>query len=142
MKPSVFWRGAAALLSVLAGLPRGEASNLLGVRIEPHQTQCFYTYVDQVENEPRAMLPEHEEKVHNPTGALDEFLYKISNSFAVIRNSQKSLRLRESRNLSTVRSTETRIVWFSLVESFLILVVSLLQVFVLKTFFTKTSFRV
>ncbi|KTW32398.1 uncharacterized protein T551_00488 [Pneumocystis jirovecii RU7] len=96
----------------------------------------------QVENEPRAMLPERAEGVHEQTGILDEFLYKISNSFTAIRNSQKHLRLRESRNLSTVRSTETRIIWFSLVESFLIITVSLLQVIILKTFFTKTTIRV
>ncbi|KAG4301232.1 hypothetical protein PCANB_002525 [Pneumocystis canis] len=93
-----------------------------------------------VENEPQITLPKQND-VHGQTNTLNKYLYKISDTFSVIQNIQKHLRLRESRNLSTVRSTETRIFWFSLIESFLILVVSIIQVLILKTFFIKTALR-
>ncbi|KAG5518672.1 hypothetical protein PMAC_002641 [Pneumocystis sp. 'macacae'] len=96
----------------------------------------------QVENEARAQLPERAEGVHEQTGMLEELLHKISGWLGGIRGAQKQLRLRESRNLSTVRSTETRIIWFSVAESVLIVGVSVVQVVVLKMFFRKTGVRV
>ncbi|KTW29758.1 hypothetical protein T552_00965 [Pneumocystis carinii B80] len=96
-----------------------------------------------VENEERAVLPESGNNINEQTGTLDEYLIRISRVFSAIRHSQKYLNLRENRNLSTVQSTESRIFWFSITESILILVVSVLQVLILKTFFTsKTILRI
>ncbi|QSL64919.1 hypothetical protein MERGE_002223 [Pneumocystis wakefieldiae] len=80
-----------------------------------------------VENEERAVLPDSGGNINEQTETLDDYLLRISKVFARIRDSQKYLNLRENRNLSTVQSTEARIFWFSIAESILILIVSVLQ---------------
>lgn len=55
----------------------------------------------------------------------------------VVARMQKYFRTRENRNFSTVRSTESRIIWFSIIESILIVGLSGFQVFVVRTFFQK-----
>jgi len=55
----------------------------------------------------------------------------------ILARTQKYFRTRENRNFSTVRSTESRIIWFSIIESLLIIALSGFQVFVVRTFFQK-----
>ena len=79
---------------------------------------------------------------------LEESFYKLSGQLSTIgiptitvvliaARMQKYFRTRENRNFSTVRSTESRIIWFSIVESLLIIALSGFQVFVVRTFFQK-----
>ena len=66
---------------------------------------------------------------------LEESLFKISGQLSTISRNQKYFRTRENRNFSTVRSTESRILKFSLVEVFIMVTMAALQVFVVKFFF-------
>lgn len=66
---------------------------------------------------------------------LEESLFKISGQLSTISRNQKYFRTRENRNFSTVRSTESRILKFSLVEVFIMVTMAGLQVFVVKFFF-------
>ena len=70
---------------------------------------------------------------------LDNCLRSVSSpvSRLTVARTQKYFRTRENRNFSTVRSTESRIIWFSIVESLLIIALSGFQVFVVRTFFQK-----
>ncbi|KAI8098683.1 emp24/gp25L/p24 family/GOLD-domain-containing protein [Halteromyces radiatus] len=71
------------------------------------------------------------------SSALEETLFKISESLAQISRVQRLLRTRENRNAHTVSSTEKRILWFALLESLAIVLMASVQVFAVKSFFTK-----
>ncbi|RPB26954.1 endosomal cargo receptor [Terfezia boudieri ATCC MYA-4762] len=88
-----------------------------------------------VENEERAEIPTKEAAPAEHMSGLEESLFKISGQLSTISRNQKYFRTRENRNFSTVRSTESRILKFSLVEVFIMVTMAALQVFVVKFFF-------
>ena len=90
----------------------------------------------QVENEsPSAMLPSKKGTSPEQTSALEESIMKVSRDLSTINRNQKYFRTRENRNFSTVKSTETRIFNFSVVESALMVCMAGLQVFIVRFFF-------
>lgn len=80
-------------------------------------------------------LPAKQNTSPEQTSALEESLFKISGQLSTITRNQKYFRTRENRNFSTVRSTEKRIVNFSMVQIFLIVCMGALQVFIVRFFF-------
>lgn len=54
---------------------------------------------------------------------------------STVTRNQKYFRTRENRNFSTVRSTEKRIVNFSLIQILLVIAMGALQVFIVRFFF-------
>ncbi|KAF2276538.1 uncharacterized protein EI97DRAFT_377237 [Westerdykella ornata] len=89
-----------------------------------------------VENEARnAQLPSRPGTSPEQTSVLEESILKLSAQLSTISRNQKYFRTRENRNFSTVRSTEKRILNFSLMESGLMIVMAGLQVFVVRFFF-------
>ena len=90
----------------------------------------------QVENEsPSAMLPSKKGTSPEQTSALEESIMKVSRDLSTINRNQKYFRTRENRNFSTVKSTESRIFNFSVVESGLMVCMAGLQVFIVRFFF-------
>lgn len=90
----------------------------------------------QVENEsPSALLPSKRGTSPEQTSALEESIMKVSRDLSTINRNQKYFRTRENRNFSTVKSTETRIFNFSVVESGLMVCMAGLQVFIVRFFF-------
>jgi hypothetical protein len=71
--------------------------------------------------------------------ALEESLLKISTQMSTITRNQKYFRTRENRNSSTVRSTEKRIINFSLIQIALVICMGALQVFIVRFFFQVSS---
>jgi len=88
-----------------------------------------------VENEVRAELPSKQGTPVEHMNSLEESLFKISGQLSTISRNQKYFRTRENRNFSTVRSTESRIFNFSIIESLMMITMSCLQVFVVRFFF-------
>ena len=88
-----------------------------------------------MENEERAEIPTKEASPPEHMSGLEESLFKISGQLSTISRNQKYFRTRENRNFSTVRSTESRILKFSLIEVFIMVTMAALQVFVVKFFF-------
>lgn len=88
-----------------------------------------------VENEERASIPTKAGSPPEHMSALEESLFKISGQLSTISRNQKYFRTRENRNFSTVRSTESRIFKFSVVEVLIMVTMAGLQVFVVKFFF-------
>lgn len=89
----------------------------------------------QVENEARVNLPSKKGTSPEQTTSLEESVIKISSQLSTMSRNQKYFRTRENRNFSTVRSTEKRIVNFSLIQIGLIICMGALQVFVVRFFF-------
>jgi len=89
-----------------------------------------------IENEARsAALPAKQGAPAEQTSLLQESIYKISGQLSTITRNQKYFRTRENRNFSTVRSTETRIWRFSVIENVVMVGMAGLQVFVVRFFF-------
>lgn len=93
----------------------------------------------QVEEETRAQIPAKQGTSPEQTSALEESIYKISGQLSTITRNQKYFRTRENRNFSTVRSTEGRIVNFSLIQCVMVICMGGLQVFVVRFFFQVRS---
>ncbi|OLL21787.1 putative membrane protein [Neolecta irregularis DAH-3] len=92
-----------------------------------------------VENEPRAELPAKPASTSEQPSLVEESIFKISGHLSHISRNQKYFRTRENRNFSTVRSTESRVFTFSLLESCLMVASSVLQVFIVRTFFSTRT---
>ncbi|KAL7275779.1 hypothetical protein RUND412_001258 [Rhizina undulata] len=88
-----------------------------------------------VENEVRAELPSKQGTSPEHLSSLEESLFKLSGQLSTISRNQKYFRTRENRNFSTVRSTESRIFNFSVIESLMMVTMSCLQVFIVRFFF-------
>ncbi|RPB03556.1 hypothetical protein L873DRAFT_1800656 [Choiromyces venosus 120613-1] len=88
-----------------------------------------------VENEARAELPSKQGTSPEHLSSLEESLFKLSGQLSTISRNQKYFRTRENRNFSTVRSTESRIFNFSVIESLMMVTMSCLQVFIVRFFF-------
>jgi hypothetical protein len=88
-----------------------------------------------VENEARVDLPAKQGSDPQLTSALEESLFKLSGQLSTITRNQKYFRTRENRNFSTVRSTESRIFNFSLIQCCLVVAMGALQVFIVRFFF-------
>lgn len=87
------------------------------------------------ENESKAELPSIEGTPPEHLSSLEESLFKLSGQLSTIARNQKYFRTRENRNFSTVRSTESRIFNFSVMESMMMVTMSGLQVFIVRYFF-------
>ncbi|KAH8888724.1 hypothetical protein GQ53DRAFT_748631 [Thozetella sp. PMI_491] len=88
-----------------------------------------------VENESRVNLPSKQGSAPEQTSALEESLFKVSGQLSTITRNQKYFRTRENRNFSTVRSTEKRIINFSMIQCGLVVCMGALQVFIVRFFF-------
>ncbi|KAF9925618.1 hypothetical protein FBU30_004638 [Linnemannia zychae] len=95
-----------------------------------------------IEHEKRAASMEKGEEGTGPqaqAAAMDESIFRLNGELIQIDRMQKYFKTRENRNFATVISTESRIFWFSLTESALIVVMSAMQVFVVRTFFSSSK---
>ncbi|KAF9115328.1 hypothetical protein BGX27_008208 [Mortierella sp. AM989] len=92
-----------------------------------------------IEHEKRAFEVDKKEKGQGPQAqaeAMEESLFRLTSELGRVDRLQKYFKSRDSRNFSTVISTEYRIFWFSLTESILIVAMSMVQVYVVRTFFS------
>ncbi|RCH90647.1 hypothetical protein CU097_004075 [Rhizopus azygosporus] len=66
---------------------------------------------------------------------MEETIFRLSGDLTNIARTQRYFRTRENRNAATVVSTESRMFWFSLLESLAIVSMAVLQTLVIKSFF-------
>ncbi|KAJ3086015.1 hypothetical protein HK102_013597 [Quaeritorhiza haematococci] len=88
---------------------------------------------------PIPSVEKEKEKTKEAVSPMEDSLLKIGGGLSNIQRLQKYFRTRENRNFSTVKSTESRIFWFALGGSFMMIMMAFLQVFVIQTFFTKSG---
>ncbi|KAI1342055.1 SKIP/SNW domain-containing protein [Xylariaceae sp. FL0016] len=102
-------------------------------------SEKFVDFEIAVEDEIRAQLPAKQGTTPEQTTVLEESIYKVSGQLSTITRNQKYFRTRENRNFSTVRSTEGRIVNFSLIQCAMVVCMGALQVFIVRFFFQVWS---
>ncbi|KXS10265.1 hypothetical protein M427DRAFT_116183 [Gonapodya prolifera JEL478] len=66
---------------------------------------------------------------------VEESVANIGSSLGSIHRNQLYLRSRDNRNFSTVKSTESRIYWFAIFQTLLIIGMAILQVTIVQGFF-------
>jgi len=90
-----------------------------------------------VENEARAEIPiKQAGGSEQEASLLENSIHSLSGKLTSISRSQKYFGTRENRNFSTVKSTESRIFYFSVVEVLAIVIMSVFQVVIVQFFFT------
>ncbi|WWC95791.1 hypothetical protein V866_002657 [Kwoniella sp. B9012] len=92
-----------------------------------------------IESEPRRVLSAQQQPLKEHTSSLEESTYKISGLLSSITRTQKYFHTRHHRNYSTVLSTQSRIFWFTILECVIIVAMSLIQIWILKTFFSRSG---
>lgn len=78
-----------------------------------------------------------DEKIDSPdlVSPLGNQIMELSNSLLSIQSEQRYMKIREQRHRFTNESTSNSVMWWSIVETVLLVCVSLFQVFYLKRFF-------
>ncbi|RSH86555.1 uncharacterized protein EHS24_004824 [Apiotrichum porosum] len=94
-----------------------------------------------VESEPRRVLSAQQAPLKEHTSALEESTYKLNGLLNSVTRTQKYFHTRHHRNYSTVISTQSRIFWLTLVECVAIIGMGLVQIWILKTFFSRSGNR-
>lgn len=92
-----------------------------------------------VETEPRRVLSAKQSPLKDHTSALEESTYKLNGLLSSIERTQKYFHTRHHRNYSTVLSTQSRLFWFTVLECTAMVAMSLAQIWVLKTFFSRSG---
>ncbi|KAL1406432.1 hypothetical protein Q8F55_008131 [Vanrija albida] len=108
---------------------------------EASNTDKLIDFDIMVESEPRRTLSGSAAPLKEHTSALEESTYKLSGLLSSITRTQKYFHTRHHRNYSTVQSTKSRMFWFTVLECVAIVAMSLLQIWILKTFFSRGSSR-
>ncbi|ODV91223.1 hypothetical protein CANCADRAFT_25826 [Tortispora caseinolytica NRRL Y-17796] len=86
-----------------------------------------------VEDEAKAGIPYRTS--YDEHNSMEGMIESISTKLGSITRLQKYFKTRESRNFATVKSTETRIFWFSISEVFVMISMGLAQVYIVQHFF-------
>ncbi|KAK0529159.1 hypothetical protein OC834_002452 [Tilletia horrida] len=93
-----------------------------------------------VESEPRLELPISKAKeLAEHSAPLQEGIMNIDAKLNSIHRTQRYFHTRENRNYNTVVSTQSRIFWYSVIESLVIIAISVAQVYVVRHLFEKGS---
>ncbi|KAL8315552.1 hypothetical protein RB593_008885 [Gaeumannomyces tritici] len=130
----------AAATALTFKLPASDESCFYTTGRTQNEKIAFYFAVQSggnfdVDYEARVTLPSKKGTSPEQTSTLEESAFKISGQLSSISRHQKYFRTRENRNFATVRSTEKRIINFSLIQCALIVLMGALQVFIVKFFF-------
>ncbi|GJJ14300.1 hypothetical protein Clacol_008564 [Clathrus columnatus] len=74
-----------------------------------------------VESEPRRDPPAKPGQLADQTSALEESIYRLNGMLSSIRRNQRSAHTRERRGYFVVESTQSRIFWYSVLETAMII---------------------
>ncbi|KAK0543531.1 hypothetical protein OC846_003167 [Tilletia horrida] len=93
-----------------------------------------------VESEPRLELPISKAKeLADHSAPLQESIISVDGKLNSMLRTQRYFRTRENRNFNTVVSTQSKIFWYSVIESLVIIGISVAQVYVVRHLFEKGS---
>lgn len=93
-----------------------------------------------VESEPRLDLPIAPAKqIKDQSPPLEEGISNMHEKLTQIGRTQRYFRLRENRNFNTVKSTQSKIFWYSVIESATMVGISVAQVWIVRALFEKGS---
>jgi protein ERP2 len=94
-----------------------------------------------VESEPRREAPAKAGQIAEHTSSLEESVFRLNGMLMNIKRMQKHHHTQENRGFSIVKSIQTRLFWYAVLESVSVIAMAILQVYILQTFFTKTGRR-
>ena len=116
--------------------PASPASDRLASPHLSHQIDFDIT----VESEPRLDLPISAAALLSEHSApLETSISKMQEKLTNIARTQRYFRVRENRNFGTVKSTRSKILWYSITESLVMVGISVGQVYFVRALFEKGS---
>ncbi|EPQ26664.1 uncharacterized protein PFL1_05644 [Pseudozyma flocculosa PF-1] len=93
-----------------------------------------------VESEPRLELPISAAALLSEHSApLEDSISQVQERLTSITRTQRYFRVRENRNFGTVRNTQSKIFWYSIIESLVMIGISVGQVYIVRALFEKGS---
>ncbi|PWZ00036.1 hypothetical protein BCV70DRAFT_200208 [Testicularia cyperi] len=93
-----------------------------------------------VESEPRLDVPLTPAKLLKEHSApLEDSITSVDEKLTQIERTQRYFRVRENRNFDTVKSTQNKIFWYSVIESTTMVAISLAQVWIVRNLFERGS---
>ncbi|KAF9650370.1 hypothetical protein BDM02DRAFT_3185414 [Thelephora ganbajun] len=104
-------------------------------------TEKLIDFDIMVESEPRREAPAKPGQIAEQTTALEESIFRLNSMLMNIKRTQKYFHTREARGFYTVKSTQSRLFWYAVLECAGIIGMAVFQVYVLQTFFNKTGRR-
>ncbi|KAJ3292720.1 hypothetical protein HDU79_001114 [Rhizoclosmatium sp. JEL0117] len=81
--------------------------------------------------------PEEVKTLIEKVKPIESSVDNMRSTFDGITKDLRYFRTRENRNFATVKSTESRIFWFNIIQNCLILIVTYVQILVVQTLFSK-----
>jgi len=102
-------------------------------------TEKLVDFDIMVESEPRREPPARASQISDHTSALEESVYKLRSMLATVERTQKFFHTRENRGFSLVKSTQSKLFWYAVLESLAIVSMAVFQVYVLQNFFIGTG---
>jgi len=104
-------------------------------------TEKLVDFDIMVESEPRREPATKPGQIADHSSALEESVFKLNGKLQTIKRLQKFFHTRENRGFAIVKSTQSKIFWFGVLEVLGVVGMAVVQVYVLQTFFTKTGRR-
>ncbi|KAH8111602.1 emp24/gp25L/p24 family/GOLD-domain-containing protein [Phellopilus nigrolimitatus] len=94
-----------------------------------------------VESEPRREPATKPGQIADHSSALEESIFRLNGQLLSIKRMQKFFHTRENRGFAIVKSTQSKVFWFAVLEVLGVVGMAIVQVYILQTFFTKTGRR-
>ncbi|THH03403.1 hypothetical protein EW145_g6282 [Phellinidium pouzarii] len=94
-----------------------------------------------VESEPRREPSTKPGQIADHSSALEESIFRLNGQLLSIKRTQKFFHTRENRGFAIVKSTQSKVFWFAVLEVLGVVTMAVAQVYILQTFFTKTGRR-
>ncbi|EJC99544.1 uncharacterized protein FOMMEDRAFT_170466 [Fomitiporia mediterranea MF3/22] len=101
----------------------------------------FIDFDIMVESEPRREPSTKPGQISDHSSALEESIFRLNAQLLSVKRTQKFFHTRENRGFSIVKSTQSKIFWFAILEVMGVVGMAIAQVYILQTFFTKTGRR-
>jgi len=102
-------------------------------------TEKLVDFDIMVESEPRREASARPGQIADHTSALEESIVRLTGLLHNIKRTQRYFHTRENRGFSIVKSTQSKIFWYGVLESLAIIGMAIFQVYILQTFFTRTG---
>jgi len=94
-----------------------------------------------VESEPRRAPPAKQAQISEKTNKLEESVIALRNQLTGIQRTQRYFHTSQNRGMSIVEETLSRMYWYGILESVMMVGLAVCQVYVVQMFFTSTGRR-
>ncbi|RUS15407.1 COPII-coated vesicle protein [Endogone sp. FLAS-F59071] len=134
-----FWLSDPADHIIKSGARESTGTHTVVAELKGRYTYCFSNQMSAVTDKSVSFnvhgMKRVEEDAAEAIDPLERELRELADSMSSIKDEQEYIVIRERQHRDTAESTNSRVVWWSLLQTALLIAVCLWQVFYLKRFF-------